>query len=260
MSRLTWGDPGQRVYEAGVDRGVLYVGTQPGVSWNGLISVTEHANGGGSKAYYYDGVKYLNTALPEEFDATIVAITYPNEFAQCDGTSQPRPGLYLTQQSRSSFGLSYRTKIGSDQQSDAGYKIHIVYNALAAPSDRVHASLSNTTDPLNFTWNLTTRAPEIPGFKPTAHVVIDSRKTDPRILSTLEDILYGTDAVPARIPALDEIVAVYDAPVLVVVDNGDGTFTVTGPDSAVSMIDDSIFQITWPTAVFIDDYTYTVSS
>jgi hypothetical protein len=261
VPRLDWNAVGSRTYEVGVDRGVLYVDSQPGVPWNGLTSVNESSSGGEAQAYYIDGVKYLNLSTPEEFQATVTAFTYPDEFGQCDGTAQVRTGLFVTQQRRKSFGLSYRTKIGNDLTPDHGYKIHLIYNALAAPSDRDNATISDSTDPNDFSWAITTRPPAMTGYHRTSHVVIDSRYTDPVTLAAVEDILYGTDVLSASLPSLSELSAIFDTvTTLIVTDNGDGTFTIEGPDSAVEMLDERTFQINWPTAVYLDEISYTVSS
>lgn len=261
MARLDWNAVGSRFYEAGVDRGVLYVDGYPGVPWNGLTSVNESPSGGDSKSFYIDGVKYLAVSSPEEFEATLTAFTYPDEFAQCDGNSEPRSGMFLTHQRRKMFGLAYRTMIGSDQTDSLGYKLHIVYNALASPSERSNETLKDQTDPNDFSWKITCKPPAMAGYKPTAHVVIDSRQTDPSVISVIEDILYGTDEDQARIPTFDDLIAAYDTiSTLTVIDNGDGTWTATAPFDVIRMLDDEIFEITAPTAVFIDEDTYTLSS
>lgn len=261
MPRIVWGAPGKRFYEAGVDRGVLYVGALPGVAWNGLTSVNVASTGGEATPYYLDGVKYLNVSSPEEFQATISAYTYPDEFAVCDGSVRVRSGLYLTQQRRKSFGFSYRTMIGNDQSAEHGYKIHLVYNALASPSDIDYSTQGESTNPGDFSWAITTRPPAISGYSRTSHVTIDSRDTDPVTLAALEDILYGTSVHDARLPEFDELVTLFDAvEEFEVIDNGDGTFTVIGPDSTISMLSDDLFQLTRDTVVVIDDDTYTISS
>lgn len=261
MTRLSWNAVGSRVYEAGLDRGVLYIDDLPGVVWNGLTEVTERSEGGETRPYYLDGVKYLNETSPEEFVADISAYTYPNEFGQCDGTAQARPGLFVTQQKRKKFHLSYRTKVGNDLSgTDFAYKIHLVYNALAYPSDRGNKTLQDAAEPIEFTWSISTQPTTTPGFKPTAHIVIDSRTTEPLVLESVENILYGTDTTPARMPSFSELESIYDVPTLTVVDNGDGTYTVTAPDSAISTLSSDTYSITWPTAVFIDADTYTLSS
>ncbi|AOZ64884.1 major tail protein [Streptomyces phage Maya] len=261
MPRITWGGSGSRAYETGIDRGVLFVGSQAGVAWIGLTSVEENPVGGQNKSYYIDGVKYLQTSGPEEYTATINAFTYPDEFGVCDGTAQVRPGLHLTQQRRKSFGFSYRTLIGTDLNPDKGYKIHIVYNALAEPARRNYSSISDSPEPLDFSWTITTKAPAVSGYKHSAHVVIDSRTTSPQTLKVIEDILYGSDEQMSRLPSISELIDIFDElHVLVVTDNGDGTVTIEGPDEAIRMLDSNIFQIEWSTVGAIDEDTYMISS
>lgn len=260
MTSLSWSTFGTRFYENGVDRGVLYMSGQPGVAWVGLTSVTENPSGGSPTPYYVDGVKYLNVPTAEEYAATITAFTYPDEFSLCDGSAQPRPGLYVAQQRRQLFGFSYRTMVGNDLAGNSAYKIHLVYNAYAAPTQRDNDSDSDTANPNEFSWAITTVPPSTPGYDYSSHIVIDSRTTDSIVLSTLEEILYGTDTTSPRLPAFAELVSTYDSPTLVVTDNGDGTFTITGPEQAITMLDASDFQITWDTAIFVDDNTWTISS
>ncbi|QEQ94632.1 major tail protein [Streptomyces phage Soshi] len=261
MPRITWGSSGSRSYETGVDRGVLFVGSQAGVPWVGLTSVEENPVGGQTKAYYIDGVKYLQTSAREEYSATINAFTYPDEFGVCDGTAQVRPGLQLTQQRRKSFGFSYRTLIGDSLNPDKGYKIHIVYNALAEPARRNYSSISDSPEPIDFSWTITTKAPAVSGYNHSAHVVIDSRKTDAQVLKAIEDILYGSDELMSRLPSFEELLDIFDAlHVITVTLNGDGTATIEGPDEAIRMLDTNIFQIEWSTVGAIDEDTYTISS
>lgn len=211
MPRLTWSAVGERFYETGVDRGVLYVNGIYGVAWTGLTSVAESPSGGEARPYYIDGVKFLNISSAEEFEATINAFYRPLEFGPCDGTASIQNGLFVTQQPRKSFGLSYRTKLGNDVDgSDHAYKIHLVYNALAAPSERSNNTLGDSADPSVFSWAITTLPPSITGFKPTAHLVIDSRSTDPSVLSNVEDILYGNEANTAHLPSPDELIAIFN--------------------------------------------------
>lgn len=206
MPRLTWGATGQRFYETGVDRGVLYVDTQPGVAWPGLISVPESPSGGDARAYYIDGIKYLNISSAEEFEATINAFASPAEFAPCDGTTAIHNGLFVTQQPRKSFGFSYRTMVGSDLDPDYGYKIHLVYNALAAPSQRSNNTINDSSEPDAFSWDISTRPPTFTGYKPTAHFVVESKATAPYRLAAFEDILYGNDTNLPRLPPAQELV------------------------------------------------------
>ena len=212
MSRLTWDAIGARYYETGVDRGVLYVGTELGVAWTGLISVSESPSGGDPRPYYIDGEKYLNLATAEEFEATITALNAPKEFGPCDGQKAIQNGLIVTHQPRVQFGFSYRTKIGNDIQGvDHGYKIHLVYNALAKPAERTHASLSPDTNPATFQWSITTLAPAITGYKPTAHLVVDSRYTDPDILAAVEGLIYGDEVLNPTLPSPDELIELFTA-------------------------------------------------
>ena len=200
MPKLAWDSVGEKTFEAGVDRGVLYVkdGVTLGVPWNGLTSVSENPSGGEAQPTYLDGVKIVNEAQPEEFEATINAFTFPNEFAVCDGTAA-ETGIIYGQQVRQEFDLCYRTLVGNDVQNvDHAYKIHLIYNALAAPSQVNRQTMGQNTDPANFSWKITTRPIMIPGYLPTAHLIIDSRKIKPSSLKTIEDYLYGTDLVDPR--------------------------------------------------------------
>lgn len=262
MTRIAWDAIGEKAYETGTDRGVIYVSGLAGAPWNGLTSVTESPSGGSSTPYYLDGVKILNVPGSEEFNATLDAFTYPYEFTLCEGVGQPYTGLFVTQQKRKSFGLSYRTIVGNDTEgNDNGYKIHLVYNALAEPSQRAHKSLGETTDLTAFSWNVSTKPIIIPGFKRTSHFVIDSRITNETTLSAIEDILYGTDATAPRLPLPDEIFTIFELnSTFVVVDNGDGTWTATGTDFEVHMLDATTFEIVTPAAVFIDADSYTLTS
>lgn len=210
--RLKWDNVGERVFETGVDQGVLYVGTTDGVPWNGLVSVSESPSGASLSEYYIDGIKYLQLLSAEEFVATIEAFTYPDEFSTCDGTLSAGNGLYMTHQPRASFGLSYRSRIGNDVDGiDLGYKIHVVYNALAAPSQRQHSSMGDTVDPYHFSWQLSTKPSNFAGFKPTAHLVIDSRDTPSDLLSQIEDILYGSTSSASRLPSADELIFLFNS-------------------------------------------------
>lgn len=209
--RLDWGAVGERFFETGIDQGVLYLPSQAGVPWTGLISVSENPSGGEAKPYYIDGTKYLNVASAEEYEATINALGSPKEFGLCDGNVSIHPGLFVTRQPRRPFGLSYRTLLGNDLNgSNHGYKIHLVYNALAAPSQRTNNTLNNSGDPSTFSWNITTKPPSITGYKPTAHLVIDSRFTDLEKMAAVQDLLYGTDEDDPTLPTPDELIAVFE--------------------------------------------------
>lgn len=211
MPRLSWDGVGERLYETGVDRGVLYVSDAPGVAWPGLISVDESPSGGEAKPHYIDGVKYLNISAAEEFEATLNSFYSPVEFGPCDGVVSVQNGLFATQQPRKQFGFSYRTKVGNDVHgSDYAYKIHLVYNALAAPSSRNNSTLGDSADPSTFSWAITTLPPSITGYKRTSHLVIESRSTDPTILANVEDVLYGDDSDAASLPSPDDLIAIFD--------------------------------------------------
>lgn len=206
MTRLAWGAHGERFFETGTDRGVLYLGGKPGVPWNGLKAVNESVTGGDAKPYYLDGYKYLNISSYEEFSASIDAFSAPHEFGVCDGTVGIHNGLFATEQPRVEFGLSYRTLIGNDQDGvNHGYKIHLVYNALASPSSRNNQSVGGGVNILGLSWSITTQPPLTTGIRPTAHFVIDSRRTPSGLLKTVEDILYGTSSSDARLPTVEEL-------------------------------------------------------
>jgi hypothetical protein len=210
---LTWDSVGERRYETGVDRGVLYLPDNTGdytdgYAWNGLTTVTEKPTGADANPQYADNIKYLNLIAAEQFGATIEAFTYPDEFGQCDGTAEPSPGIYLGQQGRRSFGLSYRTKIGNDLDGeDHGYKIHLVYGALAAPSEKAYASVNDAPAAIAFSWDVSTTPVAVTGHKPTALITIDSTKVDAGDLASLEAILYGTPGDDPRLPLPDEVIA-----------------------------------------------------
>jgi hypothetical protein len=261
MARIAWSVAGSRFYEAGVDRGVLYIGESAGVPWIGLISVDENPTGGEAKPLYLDGEKFLNLSSREEYEATIKAYTYPPEFGQCDGTAQVRPGLSFTQQRRLPFSFSYRTMVGNDTEgAQHGYKIHLVYNALVTPSTKSLSSFSDSIEASDFSWNLTTKARRFSGLMPTSHVVIDSRYTHPITLASIEAALYGSDNFVARMPTPEEIVDIYDVPVVFAVhDNGDGSYLVGGPDDQVTDIGLDQFIIDHPSVTVIDADTSTIT-
>ena len=211
MAKIVWDQTGERLYETGVKNGVLYVqesGAYPkGVAWNGLTAVTESPSGAEATPLYADDIKYLNLMSAEEFGATIEAYTYPDEFMQCDGSASIATGVYIGQQSRKAFGLSYRTVLGNDvANNEYGYKLHLIYGALAAPSEKAYATINDSPEAITFSWEVTTTPVNVNGFKPTASVVIDSTKCDPEKLKALEAILYGSESEEARLPLPDEIV------------------------------------------------------
>jgi hypothetical protein len=203
MAPLTWDNVGERYYETGVDHGVLYIPNDAGVyndgvAWNGLVTVTESPSGAESNPQYADNIKYLNLISAEEFGATIEAFTYPDEFGQFDGSASPAAGVSIGQQGRKSFGLSYRTRVGNDLDSDAGYKLHLVYGCQAAPSEKAYGTINDSPEAITFSWEVTTSPVGVGtvngvSYKPTAIITIDSTKVDPDALAELESLLYGTN-------------------------------------------------------------------
>lgn len=201
MTALVWDEIGKRLYETGVEQGVLYPMKSNGeydigVAWNGLTNVTESPEGADANPQYADNKKYLNLISAEDFKGTIEAFTYPDEFEECDGSKEIAPGVTIGQQNRKLFGFAYKTAIGNDTDgTDHGYKIHLIYGAMAAPSERAHETINDSPSPLTFSWSISTTPINVPGFKPTAHLVIDSTKVSAEILKKIEDTLFGTDGV-----------------------------------------------------------------
>lgn len=220
MAKLVWDKTGERLYETGVKQGVVYPqnadGSYPkGAAWNGLTAVTESPSGAESTALYADDIKYLNLVSNEEFGGTIEAYTYPDEFAPCNGSVEAAPGVNLGQQPRKQFGLCYRTGLGNDTEGyDHGYKLHLVYGALAAPSESAYATVNDSPEAITFSWEFSTTPVSVKGYKPVAHLEIDSTKVDPAKLTALEEILYGKDPTTegagdgkdARLPLPDEVI------------------------------------------------------
>ncbi len=215
MSKLVWDKVGERFYETGVSKGVLYPqseGTyQNGVAWNGLTNVSESPEGAEATPLYADNIKYLNLMSAEEFKATIEAYTYPDEFGACNGEASIAKGITIGQQKRSPFGLSYQTKIGNDEDSDLGYKIHLVYGALAAPSEKAYNTVNDSPEAITFSWEITTTPVAVEGFKPTAILTIDSTKVTKENLEKLEKKLYGDTETQPTLPLPDEIVKLVGA-------------------------------------------------
>lgn len=214
MSKLAWDKTGERLYETGVEKGVLYpmsgssYGT--GVAWNGLTGVTESPSGAEVTALYADNIKYLNLMSAEEFAFTIEAYMSPEEFDACDGTAEIATGVSIGQQKRSQFGFSYVTRLGNDTEgTDNGYKIHLIYGALASPSEKGYATINDSPEAITLSWECSTTPVDVDGMKPTACIVIDSTKTDATALAELEAILYGDDTNEPRLPLPEEIVTLF---------------------------------------------------
>ena len=227
MTRLNWSQTSQRLYESGIDRGVLYPEVGPGVVWNGLTSVEEGFVGGDVESLYYDGRKYLDLVANRNFQATLSAFSIPNEFGPCIGEQAVSSGFYLTRQPRKRFGLAYRTSEGPDE-----YQIHLIYNAMASPSNRKYSSINNSPSPIDFEWTIDAVPNHIAGSKPTAHIVLDSRLIDSIKLEKIEDLLYG---VSTESDTLDGGGVLPDPPEGNIIDGGTPTST------SENIIDGNIF-------------------
>jgi hypothetical protein len=212
MTKIKWDSAGQHIFEAGIDRAVLYVDGSPGVPWVGLVNVTQSQSGGEPASRYLDGIKISHRASSEGFEGTIEAFTYPFEFERCDGTYRIENGLRLTQQRRRAFSMVYRSLIGNEIEGvDHAYKIHMLYNLRAQPSDRGYRTLSDQTEPATFSWKVSSRPEQVAGYRPTAHYVLDSRDIPAELLTQIEDLLYGTEETAPTIPTAGELVFMFDS-------------------------------------------------
>ena len=217
MTKLVWDETGKRLYETGVKNGVLYpqdsTGAYPkGVAWNGLTAVTQSPSGAEATPLYADDMKYLNLYSAEEFGATIEAYTYPDEFAECDGSAELATGVMIGQQPRKAFGLVYKTVIGNDVKNNKyGYKLHLIYGAMASPSEKAYATINDSPEAITFSWEITTTPVSVTGFEPTAYIEIDSTKADPTKLAKLEEKLFGSETQEATLPLPNEIATLMTA-------------------------------------------------
>jgi hypothetical protein len=260
MSKLVWDNTGERLYETGVQNGVLYPrnvsGLYPkGVAWNGLISVTESPTGAESNKVYADNITYLNLISAEEFGATIEAYTYPDEFAACDGSGELAVGVFVGQQTRNVFGLAYKSFVGNDVAgNDFGYKLHLIYGGNASPSEKAYATINDTPEAITFSWEVTTTPVEVTGFKPTASLTIDSTKVDTAKLAALETILFGSANADARLPLPDEVADIFaaDAPSALALSS------IVPDDDETDVAIDSTIVLTFNNK--IDSETITVAS
>lgn len=249
MSKLHWDEVGTRFYEAGVQKGVLYFQDGRGEAWDGLISVKESEESN-SEPSYFEGVRMRPEQELGQFQMSVSAFTYPERLD--DVIFSPMEG--------SVKGFCYRTESRNDL-GDVGYKIHIIYNSLFVPSGKDYSTLTNSTDPIIFTWEVATKAVRSSLAGPTAHFIIDTRTIYSWTLEALEDVLYGTDEVDAYLPSLDELLEIFEEEsILRIIDHGDGTWTAIGPDDVVYMLDETTFEITWPSAIYIAEDTYKISS
>lgn len=214
---IEWDNTAERIFETGVDHGVLYPKTgasgayAAGVAWNGLISVSEKPTGADANPIYADNMKYLNLTSIEEFEGTIEAYTYPDEFGVCDGSKEAAKGLVFNQQERKEFGFCFRSKVGNADDAEAGYKLHIIYGALASPSEKSFETVNDNPDAITFSWDFTTTPIDVANYRPVAHVVIDSTKADTAKLAALETILYGSETAAARLPLPAELITLLSA-------------------------------------------------
>lgn len=217
MSKLVWDATGERIYETGINQGVLYPlssegAYDTGVAWNGLVGVTESPSGAEPTALYADDIKYINLMSTEEFGGTIEAFTYPDEFKACNGEAELVAGVSVGQQARSIFGMSYRTTVGNDTDGNAhGYKLHLVYGAQVAPSEKAYATINDNPEAITFSWEFSTTPVNVTGFKPTASITIDSTKVDATKLAALEAVLYGSDDAEPKLPLPDEVKSIMTA-------------------------------------------------
>lgn len=221
MSKLVWDKLEERIFETGCDQGVLFPMGEggvygKGVVWNGLTNVNDSPSGAEPSPKYADNIKYLNMMSAEEFAATIEAYTYPPEFEVCDGSAEPVPGMSVGQQTRKQFGFSYRTLVGNGVEGqDYGYKLHLVYGALASPSEKSHPTINDSPEAVLFSWEITTTPIEIPGFKPSASITLDSTKLTAAQMKAVEEVLYGKDGEPAkesRLPLPEELITLLTPP------------------------------------------------
>lgn len=216
MPKLEWDKSGEHFYETGTDHGVLFVQEAgvygEGVAWNGLTAVNESPSGAEPSNIYADNIKYLTLTSAEDFGCTIEAYTYPDEWAECDGSAEPTPGIMIGQQTRKGFGFSYRTRIGNDVEGDSlGYKIHLIYGGKASPSEKSYQTVNDNPEALSFSWEVSTTPVNVTGHKPTACLTIDSTKVNAEKLAAFEEILYGSESSAARLPLPDEVITHFNS-------------------------------------------------
>lgn len=262
MASLVWDQVGDRLYETGINKGVLYKDDGYGVSWNGLTAVEESENNE-VEPVHFDGIKFNDIVTIGDFTAVLRAFTYPDEFLRYEGTLKDQAGFYVTNQPPGKFGLSYQTKVGDDVNGpESGYKIHILYNLTAMPSPKLYSTIDDVLEATEFEWSLTGIPEEIPNFRPTSHVVFDSREMDPNLLSDLEDILYGDEDKDAFLPSLKSLATfIRKWERLIITEFADGTWTAESKEEGViTMLDSTTFQIISDTAVYLDADTYEISS
>lgn len=262
MTALVWDEIGKRVYETGISKGVFYAFNGAGTAWNGLTSVEESVSNE-VQAVHFDGLKFNDLVTIGDYTAVMRAWTYPDEFLPYEGILEDQRGFYVTDQPISQFGLSYQTNIGNDIVGfELGYKIHILYNLTALPSQKLYQTMSLDTEPIEFEWTITAIPEYIENYRPTAHIVIDSRRIDPWLLEDLESIIYGDEDNDPYLPTLKGLATFLQKwQRLIITDHGDGTWSAdSARDDQIIMLDDTTFEITADTAVYLDPETYNISS
>lgn len=262
MPVIVWDKTADRKYESGLDRGVLYLPNGAAVPWNGLVSIIESFDRETSPVYF-DGMKISDLVTMGSFSASMTAVTYPDEFLELEGHAELRPGMLFGDQPPQSFGLCYRTKVGNPNSDEIHYKLHILYNLVAIPSDKAYASVSDDPSLVEFEWEITAVPEEVPGFRPTAHIIIDSSKFDPWLLSDLEERLYGSDREEAALLPMPMLVQFIEEWARVrIIDHGDGTWSAVTDREGFIFFPEStntLFQLVRVNARFIDDDTYEIS-
>jgi hypothetical protein len=259
VARLSWNDAGESLFEKGLDRGVLYLTDRSGVPWNGLRSVEEDPGGELTEPLYFDGIKYLDRQKFGDYSAVLTAITFPEVFLEYEGIVDMGDGLFADDQPPKPFSLSYRTLVGNDIKGLAfGYQVHLLYNLTAIVQPKSRNTLNDDPELTEFSWQLDGVPVHISGYRPTAHLILDSTLLELPILQKLEDILYGDDEDDATLPDPDALISA----LVEIIDNGDGTWTAIGPDSAVHMlsIPEQLFEIASDVATVTGPDTYTLSS
>lgn len=263
MATLTWDEVGERIYQTGIDHGVLYLHDGTAVAWNGLINVEDSIDSE-LKVFYLDGVKYLQNLIPGDFQAKLKAFTYPQEFDKVNGLAEVAPGLMFDEQPSKSFNLAYRTKVGNDiEGDDFGYKIHILYNVFAKPEAVAFGTTQESgIQAVEFGWTLTGTPEKVDRYKPTVHLTIDSRTTPDDVLQLIENILYGTESSNPSLPSMQDVAEIFGyLGALIIIDHGDGSWSaIDESDTYITMIDLTTFQIDDADTVILDPDTYTISS
>jgi hypothetical protein len=260
MPTIVWDKVGGRTFEGGLDRGVLYLPDGSGVPWNGLTSVNEHINAA-VEMVYYDGQKISELVSLGEFSASMKALTYPDEMIELEGAVELKNGLFANDQQPKRFSLCYRTRVANDVNREAGYKIHLIYNVLAIPSDKSYSSIGTDLSAVEFEWTITAIPEDVPGLRPTAYITIDSTKTDPWLLEEIERMLYGDTYSYASLVPMDELIShITEWYRIKIIDNGDGTWTAVEKKAGSIDIElDQYFEIINVNARYLDEVTFLIS-